>query len=223
MFDEVKERLIQQVKQIIESVQENSTYLRLKDQFDNLSPALQKISTIIVSIILVGIIFYMPYSYFDSSQNNISEFDKQRSLIRELLKVHRESSEAPNIPLAPSLQEIESRVQQILSSAALKPEQIKSVQQSSSNSNLIPNNLSAGAVNISLSLINLEQLIDLGYQMENINPSLKMTGLDIQPSIADKRYFDVNFSLVALAIPEVPHQTFEEEPKEKFKSKRERK
>lgn len=217
MFEDQREQLAQQLKHTWESIQENSTFLRAKDQFDNLSPSLQKIILTLAFVLITGTIFYVPYSIYDQSILNTQEFEKQRGLIRELLKAHREASEAPQIPLPPSLSEIESQVRQILSNSALKPEQIKSVQVSSASSSLIPGHLSSGGLSINLSLINLEQLITLGFQIENINQSVKMTGLDIQPTPSDKRYFDVNINLVALAVPEVPQQPIEEEPKAKNK------
>jgi hypothetical protein len=73
-----------------------------------------------------------------------------------------------------------------------------------SGSKLISAAMSTGALTIHLAKLNLRQISDLGLKFQNLSPSIKMTDLDVQASMSDPKYFDVQYKLVALKVPEPP-------------------
>jgi hypothetical protein len=81
------------------------------------------------------------------------------------------------------------------------PEQIKGANASASKSQLIPDNLLEGALEVRLAKLNIRQIVDLGYKFQNVSPSVKMKDLVISANLEDNRYFDVIYQLVALAVP----------------------
>lgn len=203
-FEDLKDKFTNDARMTWERIQESSTYNQLRDRYDNLSPMGQKVVIASSVALLVLLTLSFPYSHYTQSQDYISDFEGKRMTIRELLKVSRESSEVPQIPQAPPVDMIRSNIEGQIKSANLLPEQIKSTEVIDGNSKAIPKSLSEGAVQISLAKLNLRQVLDLGYQFQSINPSVKMTDLTITANREDTRYFDVVYKLVALAVPSAP-------------------
>ena len=61
-----------------------------------------------------------------------------------------------------------------------------------------------GALNVSLNQLNLKQVIDVGYQLQALAPSLKILDIDLKANATDSRYLDVIFKLVSLKVPVLP-------------------
>jgi len=200
-LDDLKERFSSESRQLWERIQESAAYNQLRDRYENLTPAKQKLTVAGVVALIVMLILSMPYSSFTQSADSEHDFEEKRNTIRELLKVSRESSEIPDIAQPPSIEALRSNVENLLKSANLLPEQIKGSQVGSSSTLLIPANLSSGQLQVSLAKLNLRQIVDLGYQIQSINPSVKVKDMLMQANREDSRYFDVVFKLVALAVP----------------------
>lgn len=124
--------------------------------------------------------------------------------IRELLKVARDSSTVPNIPTAPSISSLESDIRGYIQQANLLPEQVRAVSQAAASSSLIPNQLAAGALEVQLAKLNLNQILDLGYKIQSRSQSVKLKDMVMTANNEDARYYDVTFKLIALAVPEAP-------------------
>ncbi|MNY66926.1 hypothetical protein D3C86_2044270 [compost metagenome] len=56
-------------------------------------------------------------------------------------------------------------------------------------------------VQVNLAKLNRRQVIDLGYQFQSLNPSVKLKDMVMTANREDSRYFDVFYKLVALAVP----------------------
>jgi hypothetical protein len=209
-LDELKERLSSELSQTKERIEESAWFNQLRDRYENMSPAMQKLSVVGGAALVSLVILSIPYSYFSTSTTYVEEFEGKRSTIRELLKVTRESSEVPNIIPAPNPDMLRGNIENQLKAANLLPEQMRGTQAVGNGSALIPKNLTQGVLEVSLAKLNLRQVIDLGYQMANISPSVKMTDLAMTANREDSRYFDVVFKMVSLAVPEAP--IVQEEP-----------
>lgn len=202
-FDDLKEQFLSTLKSRWEQFQDSSLYNQAKDRFENLSPSMQKL-TLIGAVVLIAYLFLsIPLGYISTSNERVTEFETNRQLIRDLLKVSRETQDVPNIPPAPPMEVIQSRVAQEIQNARLLPEQVKGTEVASENSELIPQNLSQGNLRINLAKLNLRQVLDLGYQFQNINPSVKMKDVDLRANAEDARYFDVTYKLAVLAVPDL--------------------
>ena len=202
-FDDLKEQFITTFKTRWEQFQDSSLYNQGKDRFENLSPVMQKVTVGGVIVLLIYIVLSIPLSYISNSSDRVAEFETNRQLIRDLLKVSREAQDVPNIPAAPPMEVIRSRVDQEIQNARLLPEQIKGTDVTAEASSLIPQNLQAGSMKISLAKLNLRQVLDLGYQFQNINPSVKLKDVGITANGEDSRYFDVIYKLAVLAVPDL--------------------
>jgi hypothetical protein len=201
-IDDLKDNLLSQLRQIWSRVEDSSVYNQGKDRFENLTPAHQKLTLMGAGALLALLIISIPYSYYSQSTENVSTYEEKRSLIRELLKVTRESSEAPDLPVAPSSDVLKSNIENQLNMAHLLPEQMKGVEIISAETGLIPKSLLQSGLKISLAKLNLRQIVDLGYNIQNISPSVKMNSLNISANKEDLRYFDVEMKMVSLVVPQ---------------------
>lgn len=203
-FEELKERFLTQALSYWERIKESSAYNQLRDRYENLSPAAQRGSLIGGAVLIALIILSFPFSYYSNSQTSVSEFEEKRSTIRELLKVTREASDVPDLAQPPPMDQLKNMADTQIRNANLLPEQVKSVEVSSAASKLIPQNLSSGSLIVTLSKLNLRQVVDLGYQLQAMNTSVKMQDLSIVANREDVHYFDVVYKLIALAVPSTP-------------------
>lgn len=217
-FDDLKDRLSSDARATWDRIQENPAFNQLRDRYDNMSPVMQKLTMFGGIAALTFFLLSMPYGYFSTSQDYVSEFEGKRMTIRELLKVSRESADVPQIPQAPPLESIRQTVEGSIRMANLLPEQIKGTEVVDADSKTIPKNLSEGALRISLAKLNLQQTLDLGYQFQSISASVKLKDLMITANREDARYFDVVYKLVALAVPSAPEPT-PEPPRERNRNR----
>lgn len=200
-LDDLKERFSSEGRQLWERIQESSAYNQMRDRYENLTPAKQKLALMGTGVLIALIILAVPFSNFNESSDAEHDFEDKRNTIRELLKVSREASEVPDIAQPPSMEALRSNIDNLLKNANLLPEQMKGIQPTDGSSNLIPTNLSSGQLQVSLAKLNLRQIVDLGYQIQSVSPSVKVKDMLMQANRQDSRYFDVVFKLVALAVP----------------------
>lgn len=203
-FDDLKERFIADSRATWERIQESTAYNQMRDRYENMTPAMQKLTVVGGAALLTLIILSIPYGKFTQSNEYVGEFESKRMTIRELLKVSRESSDVPQIPQAPSMDMIRNNVDNQIKAANLLPEQIQGTEIQENTSNLVPKNLTEGLLQVSLVKLNLRQVLDLGYQFQSINSSVKLKDMIMTANREDGRYFDVVYKLVALAVPAPP-------------------
>lgn len=200
-FEDLRERFSSEFKNQWEQFQESSLYILVKEKYENLTPPMQKLALAGVGLFISYLLLSLPLSYYWTSQDYITEFENKRQLIRDLLKVSREASEAPDLPVPPEVNALKSQVDNQIQNARLLPEQIKGTEVSSERVGLIPENLLQGVLKVSLAHLNLRQIVDLGYQFQSISPSVKMTDLQMQANQKNPKYFDVVYKLAILAVP----------------------
>lgn len=211
-FDDLKEQLLSLLRRLGERVQDTPAYGQLKDRFDGLSPSMQKM-TVLAGVVLAFLIaLSLPWGWYGESHTAMEGFDERRNVIRELLKVSREAAEVPDIPTAPPIESLKADVQNRAKQANLLDEQIKSIETVAAAGGLVPSDKSAGGLVVTLWKLNLRQLVDVGGQLSRLNPSVKMTGVEIAANKEDAHYFDVIYRLTALAVPDLSADAPEPEP-----------
>jgi hypothetical protein len=210
-LDDIKDNLKSQLGETWGRIEESSFYNQLRDRFENLTPTRQKLAMVGAGILLALIVISIPYSYYATSSDYVLEFEDKRNLIRELLKVTRESSEVPDIPVAPSGDMLRGTVESQLRAAQLLPEQMKGLEVITADTGLVPRGLLEAGLRVNLAKLNLRQIVDIGYNIQNISPSVKMSDVNIFANGEDAKYFDVEFKLVTLAVPQAHQESIEPE------------
>lgn len=207
IVDQLKDR----GKMTWDKIQESAAYQQAIEKYEDLPAAQQRLVRLGGGLLLVLFLLSPPISTLLSSQEAVEEFNRKRDLTRELLRVIRDASNAPNIPQAPDLFTLQSRIQQELQQRdKLMPEQISSIQAANDSGQIIPKNLTLGSLSVNLQNLNLRQILDIAYRMATVSPSVKMTDIEITASSDKPGYLHFTSKVVALKAPEPPK--FEPEP-----------
>ncbi|GIL17797.1 MAG: hypothetical protein BroJett040_15480 [Oligoflexia bacterium] len=206
-FDEIKERLKSEWTQTTDRLEESSIYNQIKDKYENLSPLGQKASLFGLIGVVVFVILSIPMGYYSDSASRVEEFDSNRSLIRDLFKSSKDGQEIPNIPRPPAPEELSRQIDDQLKAAQLLPEQMKGIEVTQDKIKGVNPDLIQGGVKVNLAKLNLRQVIDLGYQMQAVSPSIKMSDLHIEANLQDSRYFDVIYKFIVMNVPDLTQAT----------------
>lgn len=203
-LDDLKDRLISDANTTWDRIQESTLYNNARDRFENMTPAMQKMTVMGGALLISLIILSIPYSHFSQSQEYVGDFETKRTTIRELLKVSRESKDVSQFTDSMTITALQSRVENHLREVQILPEQIRETVVSANSSKLIPKNLADSMLIVSLTKLNLHQTLDLGHAFQNFSGSVKLKDISITANRQDSRYMDVIFKLVALSLPATP-------------------
>lgn len=204
-MEDLKERVIGLFKNIFERIQTSSFYVRIRDQFDNMSPSQQIASLIGLTLLFIFGLVYLPMTTYLASASALQEFDSARQTMRTLHKTYRESLNQPSFPVPPSTYEIKAMIEAKAKEMNLLPEQTKGIEPlgpTEVNSQVIPQPMRSGGLLARFSKLNLRQAVTLAGKIQQISPSVKLQDLLMVSNHEDPRYYDVNFMLVALNIPQ---------------------
>ncbi len=201
-IDDIKDQIIERAKTLSEQIQESSIYINLKERYENLSANGQRLTIVGASAFCIFLVLYSPFSWLTTSSDYVTDFEETRGLIRELLQSSRDPSAtlAISIPGLP-IPQLQSQVEETLKRAQLSTEQINSIKATSEPSRLIPSELSFGDLEVSLQKLNIKQIVDLGHNLQSLNPLVKLKDLQMKANSTDQRYFDVIYTLSSINAP----------------------
>lgn len=218
-LEELKENLTSRGKQVLERVKESSLYHKASDRFENMRASQQRVTLIGILSLSVILLLVTPVSSLLSSSSSLGEFEMERELIRDLIKVQRELRELPSLPEPPNAESLRMLAEAKVKESNLIPEQIKGFEVIMPNSRLIsPNHLQGGLI-VRLTKLNIRQIVDIGAKLQEINPSVKMIDIVIDPNPTDNRYSDVSYRLLALNVPRPPPPPAFEPPEKNNRKK----
>lgn len=202
-FDDIKDQLREQVNALWSKIQESSLYNNLREQYDSLPQIAQKLIMFFAGFIAVFIVLSIPYSYIDSAGVMIEEYDEHRTLLRDLLRIGRVAREPSPLPADMEPTELTQQVERKIAEMALIPEQIVGIQPLGDMpaGNLAPRVLRQSGVSLTVKKLNLNQIIDLGYRLQNISPAVKISGVDISANREDNHYYDMMMKVVSFSLP----------------------
>ncbi len=203
-FEDVKDNVKEQVKAIWARVRESDAYLQLNERYQSLSPNGQKAALAGGVAVAFLIVMAIPWTFYSGSKTSIEEYEAKRDVVRELFKVNREASGLPPAPPPIAASELESMARQTLTTARLVPEQIVSVTESPANVSGIAKTIDQTGIAVSLAKLNLKQIVEIGSELQGMQSTARMMGLEVKANAADSRYYDVVYKIVAFAAkPEV--------------------
>ena len=207
-FEELRDRLSQQVKDLGAKIQDTAAFQSLKEKFDDLPSNQQKIVIILLVVVVSFFLFSFPYENWSASSTAISEFEDRRQLIRDLLKVTKETSELPSFPPAPELGQIKTDIEMRLQQFQLVSEQIVGINvEMPSNSSLIPASRQEGGIKVILKKLNLRQVVDITSQLQSMESSIKLKNLSLDSNLQDARYLNAVLDFVVIKIPQISMDT----------------
>ncbi|MCB0349748.1 MAG: hypothetical protein KDD38_01110 [Bdellovibrionales bacterium] len=204
-LDDLKDKIKEQAAETWSRIESSPLYNNLKEKFETQSPGVQKAIVSGVAIFIALILLSFPISDINSSSTSIEDYDSSRSLLRSLLRASRLASEASSVPPPFSVADLKAQVQSQLGSFALKPEQVGGVIDLDINSlgtPLAPKTINQSGIGVSLKKLNLKQVVDIGFEFQKLNASVKIAGMEIAAGTPDPHYFDVLYKLIIFTMPE---------------------
>lgn len=196
-FEELKEQAKDRALMIWSRIQESGPYNNLKERFESLPLIAQKAIGAGVGVLMALIILSIPLSYINSASEVISEFNDNRLLLRELMRVGPSAQMQPPLPPGLSSADMVAQAQGRLSAFQLQAEQIISVSPIADRSGLIPSGFDQQAIAVALSKLNLTQMVGIGFNLQSMAPGIKMIGMEVQANRDDNHYFDVTYKLLS--------------------------
>lgn len=189
-------------EQFAHRIQETDIYQKLAERYQGLTPQGQRLASLIVIALITLMVLFSPMTAYFSSEEQISMFETQRDLIKDLFKTYREANKDAGASPPPPADMLMSQITGQLQSNQLLPEQIIGVSRGSYEGRLIPENYVRDVVHVNLAKLNLRQIVDIGNVLNRLSESVKMKDLVITARTDLNGYFDVTYKMYALNIPE---------------------
>lgn len=205
-FEDLRDQLKEKFTEGWSKVQESPIYNNLREKYETMSPGAQLGLIVGTTVVAFLLILSIPLSYYTSSSDLEAEFNSNRSLIRDLLRASRLASDVTSLPQTPSASDLRNQIQNMLQNFSLQAEQIgpfvKLEPQSLNFANVVSTKaIDQEGLGVSLKKLNLNQTIDIGFELQKISPSVKMAGVEINASTPDPHYFDVFYKLIVFNMP----------------------
>lgn len=201
-LDELKERFKSEFDQFYIRISETPWFLNLKDQYENLSPTVQKIVLSALAFLVLFFIFSTPLSSWNQASENISQFEEKRALIRQVLSATREAQSLPSLPRPPAFTDLKERISSQILDAQVGEDQITSIESTMEAAGTIPVALVQEVLDVELNKLNVKQIVDLGYLLQNVHPAVKLQDMTIRSDASMPKYFSVKYRLASLKVPE---------------------
>lgn len=205
-FEDLKDQLSDQLAELKGRIVESAAYNSLREKYENLSPGAQRGLILAGSLLILIVFTYLPYSYFSTSKDYIVEYDEKRQLIRKLLQASRTASQSGAVSNPPEADALSGVIRDRLQSFNLLPEQISSLQPIEGQElggGYAPPGISQDGIRVDLISLNLKQLVDIGYILQNLAQGVRLVGLTMNPNSKDARYFDVSYKIARFSMPGV--------------------
>lgn len=202
-FSELTDRLFDLINGYWGRFQESSLFNKFKEQYDSWPIIVQRAAVFTSGFLLVFVVLSIPLAYIDSASIAIEEFTEYRSLIRELIRVGRTADEPPPLPAGLSFSDMQSQAQMILSQSNLVEEQMGTIQPLDNRpaAILAPPVIKQEGISVQLKKLNLNQVVEIGYRLQELTRGTKLTGIDISANATDDHYYDVVYKIVNFSLP----------------------
>ena len=204
-FSDIRDQIVERLSGVWTEIQESQAYGQLKERYDSLPRAAQKSMLTAAAAIFALLLLMFPWSYISSSNESVDAFESRKAMIKELFRVNRQADSLRGMPQPISAPELQGRVQSKLPALGIAGEQIGNVgifdNAIGKPSSSIPKGVLQQGVSVALKNLNLRQIVDVGYELNALDPSTKMTGVEIAATAANAHYFDVVYKLVSFAMP----------------------
>lgn len=215
-FENLQEQLKEQWADLSSKIQESQTFNNLREQFESQTPTAQKAISI-GSIVLASflLIYMLPYAYISASSANMERFEENRELIKGLLSVSRSAKTPSPLPEPMNTGEIRGRVDGILKSNRLMPDQIGDMQDIPAPAvrDGIPASVQQNGIAFQLKKLNVKQIVSVTTAVQNMGNGTKLMGIDIVQSANQSHYYDVILKIVHFGLPKIADSDGADAPK----------
>lgn len=201
-FEDLKDQLRDQFAELRSKIEESQIYNTLRERYETLSVTTQMWIKIGTALVVVSVLVYFPYIYFSDSFKNVEIYNDKRTLIRKLLRAG--SSVAGSVENPPPTSQLIENIRSQLSGHSLLPEQIGEINVLSPDAlggRFAPKEIEQEAIGVGLKKLNLKQVIEIGYRLQNNAPGVRLVGIEVRAGSPDPHYFDVLYKLARFSLP----------------------
>jgi len=128
-LEDIKDQALEKFSQLKEQLDENPHINTIKEKYQTLPARTQKILNIAGGCLLILMLLYIPYSYISSSSRNITDFNNDRSLIRQMFKYGQVPKSRNALPVTANSSSIVSQVRSSISRFDLLPTQVVTIEE----------------------------------------------------------------------------------------------
>ncbi len=204
-FEDLREQLKEGFGQVSSRIQESDAFQQIKERYESLSPSMQKIVKGVSLFAVVIISISIPYSIYSGSTASEDTFVYYRDMTRDLLKTETEVAQLGRVSSGYDDSRLSSRARSAVMASRIQPSQIKSISpfvpQSAQKVKGIPATVKRAGVKVSLSNLNLKQMIKVSSSLERIDSSVKVWDMSVKATPQNSLYYDVDYNLVSFYMP----------------------
>jgi hypothetical protein len=206
-WQDFKEQFIETLKNKWNQFQESGVYLNLKEKYDDMSPLGQK-GIQVAAVLLVFLLLIMtPWAWMSSSSTTLESFESKKQIVRQLLQLKRDLTQAPPVSTGYPTSALKSEVEQAVQLLGLTPDQIKGVEEvnltADAESKLVPAEIIQTGVQLTVWKLNLDQFVKLSFKLQGLNPSAKLLSIDMKANSDNNHYYDIIYQVVMFSPPAV--------------------
>jgi hypothetical protein len=211
--DDLKDKWIEIKDKFSNFIEEDPSINSIREKFESLSSQGQKLVIISILCIFGLILIYIPYSYFSVASEQEEQFEFYRATTRELLKVGKGPVGSSRTQRG-NLEMVQEQLNESLTKFTLMPDQLLGVDlQLPEGESLAKPPIKEEVLVVKLAKLNLDQIVQIGADIQTQFPDLKMTGLSIKADAVGPGYFNTIFKLSKYYLPSSETSEGENRPK----------
>ena len=211
-FDDLKVQIAELWATFKDQLNESPAWNNFRERYETLPMTGQLGVRVAAWGFLVFVLLWSPIQCMSTSDEYLDEFADKREIIEDLLQTKAQPSQSIAL-LGKPLALLQPQIRSAAERAGLAAEQITGIENfdpTAENTSLAPKTeaLTQEGVKVMVKDLNLDQVKELGFDLQAINQSFKLTGIDVAPSKEDDHYFNVTYWLTNYRLePEEPEET----------------
>lgn len=194
-FENLSEQLKESIQTLKSRITESESYNQLEEAYNNLPPRTQKLVLILTAIVISALLINIPFQSFLVSNENLSTYKEQKTIIQNLNQAVRLNSQADFQPQVFDLAELQRELSNRMTTLQINESQIK-LSPTSPDLTGIPKKVQTAGFSLFLSNLNVRQISKVANMLENFNDSILLTGFKTNASKQNPHYFDTEFILL---------------------------
>ncbi|GEM_PF-6029604 len=197
-LEDLFERIKEELRATWERVQSSSLYVQFMERFEELDPKVQRLIRYASAFLVLYFVLSFPLGWLSTASDNRAKYERNRHLIEGLLEVEAKMQSSPNISVDLDMSKVSADAKQTIESTGIAPDQItssKMISDKERKMEFLPEGVSFEGVLIRVEKINVNQILDAGTRLQNLNPSAKLVEMDIQAAEENDHYYDVEYLL----------------------------
>ncbi len=204
MFEDIKDRIKDQIASLWNRIQESETYEKVRSKYELLPENQQLIAKIAAAVFVFFLVLVPPWTYFSSGAEKETEMDRLQKLSRDLIKTERESAVLEQIRAeSGGDRDLTQTITTELGSINIPQDRIKSV---TMRADLAPQSLKVTkeiktqVVQAEIIGINLQQIADITTTLER-TAYTKIINLVLTANQPDPHYYDMRVDVAQYSLP----------------------